>query len=356
MQARTAVVATVLTSCAVAWSGCGSPSKPTPPPVFDPPEISCPDPQTLRSLLGDPITVVYGDATVTKGKPPVATTCDPPSSSIFPIGETTITCTATDAAQRAASCTLLVTVLPPLRLSVARFVAFGDSLTLGEDGNSLRLMPWGYQTFQLPPGQQYPGALQNELRARYTLQSPTVVNKGAGGELVSDAGTPVRFSGVVNGGQYDVVLLMEGSNDANAIPRDSLVEPAAIANLRLMVRNAKSRRVRAYLATIPPENPNGFRGVGAAVVPEFNDRIRALAVSEGVPLVDVYAALNTDISTYIGFDGLHPTKEGYAQMADVFLTAIEQTLEVPPPSSILHAPGSLSAVPAVIGRSRPRAR
>ena len=52
-------------------------------------------------------------------------------------------------------------------------------------------------------------------------------------------------------GQYDVVLLMEGTNDLN--DRDASIEPVVIATLQQMLRNAKGRGVRPYLATIPPE-------------------------------------------------------------------------------------------------------
>jgi hypothetical protein len=50
--------------------------------------------------------------------------------------------------------------------------------------------------------------------------------------------------------------------------------------------------------------------------------------AENVPLVDVYTALNADITTFIGtIDGLHPTPAGYARIASTFLDAIEKNLE-----------------------------
>jgi lysophospholipase L1-like esterase len=276
--------------------------------------------------------------------------CFPQSGSSFRVGATAVTCIATDAVQRASSCTFLVTVKPPPRLLLTRFVAFGDSITWGEDGrNSLRsLVSPGsvYPKVRFPLSQQYPNVLQQELAARYTLQAPTVGNAGWPGEALMDPATMPRFSSVV-GGPYDVVLLMEGANDL----ADATLLPA-LANLRQMLRNAKHAGVRPYLATISPENPNGCcpdRGLSAALVPGLNDQIRSLAASEGVPLVDVYQALNSDVNTFIGFDGLHPTAAGYAKIADVFFAAIVQTLEVPAATTLATGRGTVrkSKLPGV---------
>ena len=66
----------------------------------------------------------------------------------------------------------------------------------------------------------------------------------------------------------------------------------------------------------------------------IDDQIRALAASEGVPLVDVYQAFGGDVTTLIGFDGLHPTALGYHRIADTFLASVKATLETSPtPSS-----------------------
>jgi lysophospholipase L1-like esterase len=69
------------------------------------------------------------------------------------------------------------------------------------------------------------------------------------------------------------------------------------------------------------------RTKGSAIVPTFNDQIRALATSEGVPLADVYQAFGSDAPTLIGFDGLHPNPAGYQRIADTFLETIKSSLE-----------------------------
>ncbi len=274
--------------------------------------------------------MVYGTATASGGAPPVTVSCTPASQALFPIGSTTVTCTATDARQRPASCTFAVTVLAPPTIAGTRFVAFGDSMTRGEDGVSSspfgRRDPYGPRVF-FETSKTYPGVLQGLLASRYTTQTFSVVNQGLPGERVADRFTLSRFSGVI-GGAFDAVLIMEGSNDL--ADRDARITAAAVANLRQMLRDAKSRNIRPFLATVPPMVSGGFRALAWSLVVPFNDELRALAASEGVTLVDVYTGVNADTARYVGFDGLHLTEAGYAKVADVFFGVLRTTLERPP--------------------------
>ena len=330
----------------IATSGCGdSPTTPTvtptPPPPVTPvtpaaPTAICPAPQTLQSATGTATAVVYGTATAANGAPPVTTTCTPASGTQFPVGQTTVTCTATDALQRSDRCTFLVSVTAPPLLSATTFLAFGDSITWGEDGTNVqvslaettRIRPF----VQLPLTQTYPGALQQDLAVRYRTQTPTVRNEGRPAEAITDSGTFARFTSLTSSRQFSGVLIMEGSNDLAS--RDDRIVPAAITGLQQMVRDAKSRGMRPYLATIPPMNPAGFRGLPWSLVPGFNDRVRALAASEGATLVDVHQGFGADFSL-LSSDGLHPNAQGYAKIADLFFTVIRQTLEVSTSSSVV---------------------
>lgn len=230
---------------------------------------------------------------------------------------------------------VVVVVAPPL--ATTSFVAFGDSITAGESGlnslplTTLLLTPSRFhRTVLVPLNQRYPTVLQQELAARYRTQFPTVRNEGLGGEAVTDSWTLTRFRTVLFSAGYGAVLIMEGTNDLADQDAPRIV--GAIAGLRQMVRDAKARGVKPYLATIPPMNPRGFR---VAVeyswqsVPQLNDSIRALAASESVKLVDVNQAFNNDFGL-LGSDGLHPNADGYARIADTFYVAIKTTLEASP--------------------------
>jgi lysophospholipase L1-like esterase len=278
------------------------------------------------------VAVTFGSPLVANGTPPVTTSCSPANGSLFPVGDSAVTCTATDADRRTSSCGFFVTVTAPGVLSVTRFVGFGDSITWGEDGSngvsSALVLGRNRPRVQVPSSQRYEGFLQAELAARYAKQSPTVGNAGNPGESLLDSLTLPRFQSVLNGGAYDVVLIMEGTNDLSQ--KDAALEPAMMSVLRQMIATARSRGVLPYLATIPPMNPAGYRAAteyAYYLVAEVDDQIRALAQSQNVPLVDVYAALNTNVPLYIGPDGVHPTVDGYAKIADTFFASIQQTLE-----------------------------
>jgi lysophospholipase L1-like esterase len=333
-------------SCALLAGACGNSTAPTPPPTEDPPKISCPAALTIQLTSGNAIAVTFPAPTFVNGKPPVTTSCTPVSGSTFNVGTTTVSCTATDALQRADVCSFAITVLavpPPPKLAVTRFFAFGDSITRGEDGNTALTASTSrfYPHVILADAQTYPGLLTQSLVSRYPTQSPIVTNQGLPSEAVSDPGTLGRYLTFTSSGQYDGALIMEGSNDLykarNGTGDPNSVMDVAIAGLRTMVLDAKSRNIRPFLATIPPMDPLGFRGMvyGHEYVAGFNDRIRQVAALENVPLVDVYQAFGGNLAL-LSADGVHPNPGGYQRIADTFFTAIKTTAEiaVPAPSSL----------------------
>ena len=98
-----------------------------------------------------------------------------------------------------------------------------------------------------------------------------------------------------------------------------------IDDLRSDIHNAKSAGVQqVFLSTLTP----AF-AFGGSMVPALNDQIRALAASEGVVLVDAYAAFGGQSTTLIGVDGLHPTTEGYQVLAQTFFAQIQANFEAP---------------------------
>jgi lysophospholipase L1-like esterase len=286
---------------------------------------------SVASRTGLATTVTYDGAMASGGAPPVVVNCAPGSGSSFPIGSTTVTCTVTDARQRTSSCSFAVVVTPPPRLSVTRFLAFGDSLTQGEivsEGSFGRV-----HTLLIDDAKAYPTRLRELLATRYATQTLTVVNRGERGVKAADA--PPDLSALLALGQYDVLLLMDGNNDL--LLQDSVAMMAAANGMRQMVRDAKSRRVQVLLATLPPQNPDGCcprRGVGAPLVVPYNDSLKLIAAGESVPIVDVYQAFNGDVTTLIDFDGLHPTAAGYQRIADTFFDIIKARLEVPATTTV----------------------
>ena len=306
----------LLLLCCALIAGCGGPTAPPPGPF-----TQCPANFTVESPDNGPVVVTYSQPGTSGGAPPVTVACSPPSGTALAVGTHQITCTVTDARGTAASCTFEVRVLGPPRLDLpppARFLAFGDSITAGEESqisltNIIVEMPGSY-----------PWHLQRMLQSRYPLQQIQVLNNGLGGETAQAGEQRLPRSLGIYGPR--VLLLMEGTNDI--FGGNELGAQRALTALRGMIRQGKASGVRVFLATIPPQRPGGRRNAAALFIPGFNDRIRALADDEDVPLVDVYDAFK-DRLQLIGVDDLHPTPEGYEVMAQTFLDAIQTELEGP---------------------------
>jgi lysophospholipase L1-like esterase len=276
-----------------------------------------------ESLDGRPVTVSYTTPQATGGQQPVTVTCTPASGTAFPVGSTTVTCDAVDRANRDASCSFFVSVVRP-RLVATRFLAFGDSLTLGVTSAAPTML-----LANRPDS--YPFKLGTLLTARYQTQTPESLNDGVGGEAASPTGR-LRLPGSLDAHRPDVLLLMEGTNDL--LGGQSAAQRALTA-LEEMVSLARGRGARVLLATIPPQRAGGVRNRDrvAAMIPGFNDSIRQIASRQGVPVVDVYRALENRLDL-IGVDDLHPTPQGYDLIAATFFDVIKVTLEENPSSAI----------------------
>lgn len=313
---------------------CGAPKATTPLPTpSTAPVLTCATSERVTSPLGGATAVSYGAPAVSGGQFPVVVSCLPASGSVFPLGATTVTCTATDALQRVASCLLTVTVVAPPVIQLTRFVAFGDSITAGEDGTATQTVGLSGLNPVILFGREYPTVLQTSLRARYTTQtgSLAVTNAGLPGEMVGAPDTLTRFTRDVLRSSAQSLLLMEGANDLfDAYFGNATAIPLALANVQTMIRQAKGAGLRVYLATLPPQNPNACipvcRGRAASLVPGYNDKLRSLAAVEGVTLVDVYLDFGGDLSL-LSTDGLHPNTFGFERIASSFFAALRATLE-----------------------------
>lgn len=321
------LVAALMSACG---GGSDSPTSPTPPPTPDPValRLTCPASATA-STTGTSSSVAYTVPSATGGRAPVTVACSPPSGSTFPLGSTTVTCTATDAAAATASCTFAVAVSRVPTLSRTRFLAFGDSTTLGEvtvpSLSGAGGDPFSFGKLQIVPAAAYPTQLRTMLTGRYTVQSNDIVvtNAGISGETAMDGS--VRFPGVFSSVRPDVVLLLEGVNDINQFGPAFLSR--TVAYVETMAKEARGRGARVFVASLTPPRPGGHNSVDPIHIIEFNNRLRAMAAGEGAVWVDLHSALSTNLTTYIGVDGLHPTEAGYRRMAEEFFAAIRANLE-----------------------------
>lgn len=273
--------------------------------------------------------VTYTVPTATGGVEPVDLSCTLGSGSPFPLGTTAVQCTATAADGQTGTCTFSVTVTPPVpRLSKTNFMAFGDSMTLGEVTFPVVTSSdvEGFRSFklQIVPTAAYPRQLQLQLSTRYTQQSMQVANLGVSGETAANGAK--RFPNVIASARPEVVLLMEGANDLAAL--DAAGISSAVAAMESMAKEARFRNARVFVAGLPPPRAGGRNTITAATVQAYNSRLAGMAAGERAVFVDLYSAMLAGVNTYIGNDGLHPTEVGYQKIAETFFNALRADLEV----------------------------
>lgn len=284
---------------------------------------------TASTTSANGTVVTYTTPQASGGEPTVTVACAAPSGSTFPLGTTTVTCTATDAGNRTGTCTFPVTVSRIPELTLTKFLAFGDSITAGEvsfpvSGSG----PMGGITkFVVIPSASYPSVLLGLLRTRYTSQAGaiTMMNAGLSGEKARNPDTLLRFANVVANNRPDVVVIAHGYNDAS----DGSVLTATVEAIDDMMAEARNRRVgRVFTMNMAPSRPGGNNSLPLTSVQAFNERLERAVRGEGAVYVDIYSALLPEVNTYMGRDGLHPTEAGYRKIAETLLAAIRANIEV----------------------------
>ncbi|MCM3677334.1 FG-GAP-like repeat-containing protein [Peribacillus simplex] len=100
-----------------------------------PPTIICPSDITVSNDLHECGAVVIYPPPTVSNCPGISASCNPPSGSFFPVGTTTVTCTATDASGNQSSCSFEVTVEDtesPTIICPADITVFNDPGSSGE--------------------------------------------------------------------------------------------------------------------------------------------------------------------------------------------------------------------------------
>ena len=310
-------------------AGCNNPNSPDPPPPPPPPgpTLSCNEGINRATIDPDGLAVSYPTPEARDGQTPVNVNCLPASGSTFPIGQTTVSCTVTDALNRQAGCQFSVTVTRAAQLARVRFLAFGESMTAGEVTfpGSTAFGPMNSKQVVVPSA-AYPTVLLRLLQTRYSFQADRLVvsNHGLGGEKAVNA--RARYFSAMASAQPEVLLMWHGHND---IPGGlEGAASSAASEVRIMVADARARGVRVFLATPLPGRPGGNRTIGDFFLVDYANRMRDIAAREGAVLVDMYTLLKPDVHRYIGVDGLHPNEAGYARIAELWFDAIRNSLEL----------------------------
>ena len=268
--------------------------------------LACPT-AIVRDATSPQGTDVHFDApTPTAGTAPFNLQCEPGSSSMFPIGDTAVRCTATGADMAQASCEFTVTVRVSRTIAKTKFTAFGDSITEG----AVSLAP----LIMLGPPDTYPFKLEQMLQERYIGQTVVVTNRGKGGEQTNQG--ELRLPSVLDEDRPDVLLMLEGVNAVRA-----LTAARQERHLETMITEAKRRGIDVIIATVMPVAPDGRLQPASeymTAIRALNTRIVQLAHRHQLGnVVDLFALFEANMHL-LGADGLHPSVEGQTRIAEAF--------------------------------------
>lgn len=325
------------------FGGHGAPGVPWTGTIAAPPAVDLTPQMTSISPSNGPVTG-GNDITIRGANFTEATTVtiDNRAAQVFPVDATSMVVTVpagTEPGSVAVSATnpgFLPQTLPngyiydpvgPFLLADT-ILAFGDSLTYGTTSSC----GFGSEMCGRRATNPYPQRLEAWLRARYPAQAVAVQGTGSPGECASASGCSGtagrdRLPGTI-GAIHDLVVILEGVNDTNAILSDSFIVDA----LRTMVRTARNAGKDVILSGLLPVKPNEDTGLYKADpdrIASMNVRLAALAVAEGVPFVDMVAAFGSAFQPLLSPDGLHPNDDGYQRMAEAVGNTVVALFAIP---------------------------
>ena len=198
---------------------------------------------------------------------------------MFPIGSTTVRCTATDALNRQSACEFRVSVTKLPQLSRLRYMAFGDSITAGE-------VTFPGSTAGLTSGKLDGGAIGGvsdgaaAVAARRAISSRAT--RSPSRTRASAARRPAearnRFFSALNTVRPDVVLLLDGAQRHSEWRRrrGQRRGQRRFGSWRI---EAKRRAARVFIGTPVPARPNGNRTIPTIFLVDYANRMRAHRVA-----------------------------------------------------------------------------
>jgi lysophospholipase L1-like esterase len=191
-----------------------------------------------------------------------------------------------------------------------QYTAFGDSITFAE-------------------GHGYEPSLELRLVAKFG--AARIWNEGLGGETTAEGLVRIDQAIAAHAARY--LLLMEGTNDVVFL--DTSMEAAAF-DLEEMARRGLRAGMLPLIATIIPRKDSYWTTPPfQSRIVELNGRIRKLASTLGIPLVDQYETFMSYPEASGGWeslfldDGVHPNETGFLVMSESWYGGIVQ-LPFPP--------------------------
>ena len=189
-----------------------------------------------------------------------------------------------------------------------------------------------------------------EVMAQYPTDRLEVVNRAKMGATVTKGLSLVEHD-VQRGMDARWALVAYGGNDSAAAPEQEhlprTVLPEFIEKLRCAAQELASAGVQPVLMTLPPIDGQRYfqfisrRADGGSILrwlgdvgriyrhqELYSDAVAALAMTEGLPLIDVRRQFlpMRDLPRYIAADGIHLTMTGYRCLFDTLAGWIRERL------------------------------
>lgn len=231
---------------------------------------------------------------------------------------------------------LLVIAMPAASPARVRYLAFGDSITMGVGFDDCEC--------QCEAECGYALRLQRLLRAEGI--DAAVQNYGVGGEKTPEGLT--RLEEELEDTKADVLLLMEGTNDISK----HISPETTLFNLKEMARKAAVKGLSTVHATLIPRFPGADVDADNTLNRELARGIRELAFSTDRQLVDpfevfsntpnIFADCYADVPTDpVG----HPNPKGYDLLASLFFDVLVDRDQVPPVVTHVYPTDGAEGVP-----------
>ncbi len=207
---------------------------------------------------------------------------------------------------------------------VSDFYILGDSQNVKIEPISVKVMPFIFQTIVCMGDSHiihtnWPAVLNQLVHNKYPHAEFNTIGSGVPQEMAYQGAR--RFDSTVKVYNPQIIVIGYGTNDTGTPGGTELFR----SGLDELIKKAKSTGATVlvhsigYIDTV--KNP------GKASYLAYNDVIRGVCASNGVPYVDLYGPMSQDPGRYLDSDGMHWTNEGGTLLANLVFNTLVNYLD-----------------------------